>query len=213
MGPILNRRIPCKCGLTKDYRAKRCNACYQKEKAGKANPNYKHGHACKTGQTKTYMIWSQIIARCTNKKNKGYKEYGGRGIKVCKQWLVYEKFLNDMGEKPKGLSIERINNDKGYYKSNCKWATDQEQTLNRGLFKNKTSKYKGVCWHKRQQKWSVSMTRNKKSYYGGSFYSERQAYKAYLKLKKKINKLLGIKSNTEEVDEYIKWIKDGKKIY
>lgn len=65
--------------------------------------------------------------RCLNPKHKAYKAYGGRGITVCKRWLVFENFLEDMGERPEGKTLDRKDNDKGYTKSNCRWATKEEQ--------------------------------------------------------------------------------------
>jgi hypothetical protein len=68
--------------------------------------------------------------RCKNKNHHAYARYGGRGIKVCKRWEKFENFLADMGERPKGLTLERKNNDKGYYKENCCWATYKAQRAN-----------------------------------------------------------------------------------
>lgn len=68
--------------------------------------------------------------RCINPKNKDYKYYGARGIQVCKRWDLYENFLQDMGEKPFGLSLDRIDNNGNYEPSNCRWITQKEQVLN-----------------------------------------------------------------------------------
>lgn len=80
----------------------------------------------------TYTTWRAMITRCTNPKIKCWKHYGGRGITVCDRWLnSFDNFLDDMGEKPPGMTIDRIDSDKGYCKDNCRWATQAEQTRNR----------------------------------------------------------------------------------
>lgn len=83
--------------------------------------------------SKEYSIWNNMKNRCYNKKVPNYSNYGGRGIRVSKSWYnSFVQFYKDMGKVPKGdTSIERINNDIGYCKSNCKWATRTEQNNNR----------------------------------------------------------------------------------
>lgn len=82
-----------------------------------------------------YTVWLNMLARCENKKCPIYSYYGGRGIKVCKSWHQFKKFYSDMGQRPEGRqrewSIERVNNNKGYKKSNCIWATMKEQNNNK----------------------------------------------------------------------------------
>jgi hypothetical protein len=71
-----------------------------------------------------------MLYRCRTQKNVSYSRYGGRGITVCKRWQKYVNFLADMGERPDGMSLDRINNNRGYTPSNCRWSTPQEQAQN-----------------------------------------------------------------------------------
>jgi hypothetical protein len=90
--------------------------------------NRKHGLA----HTSIYRIWAKIKMRCTNTNDPSYKDYGGRGINMCDEWFnSFEQFYKDMGDKPEGLSLDRIDNNKGYFKENCRWATKSEQSKNR----------------------------------------------------------------------------------
>ena len=82
-------------------------------------------------RTKIYIVWSNMIQRCTDPLATEYEHYGGRGIRVSDNWKTFETFYNDMGDPPPGLTIDRINNDKGYSKENCRWATYSQQALNR----------------------------------------------------------------------------------
>ncbi|MET7347444.1 hypothetical protein [Streptomyces mirabilis] len=78
----------------------------------------------------TYSTWESMIQRCTNPRCKDYADYGGRGITVCQRWRTFENFLADMGVKPEGRSIDRIDNDGSYEPGNCRWATLSEQNSN-----------------------------------------------------------------------------------
>ncbi len=83
-------------------------------------------------ETAFYKRWSGMIARCNNKKLKQYKDYGGRGIKVCKRWEKFENFRDDMlSTYKKELQLDRVNNDGDYKPSNCRWVTRLENSLNR----------------------------------------------------------------------------------
>lgn len=73
--------------------------------------------------------------RCTNQKYEGFSRYGGRGISYDQSWETFENFLRDMGQPPPGMSLDRIDNDRGYCADNCRWATPTQQTRNRGIAK------------------------------------------------------------------------------
>ena len=85
----------------------------------------------KMSNTPIYVTWQGMKDRCLNPNYKGYHNYGGRGITVCDRWMKFENFYADMGEKPDGMQIDRINNDGNYTPENCHWATPAENSRNR----------------------------------------------------------------------------------
>ena len=94
----------------------------------------KHGHASPTmggGLSPTYISWVAMKNRCKNKNHPRYARYGGRGVTITPRWSKFENFLEDMGERPEGLTLDRIDNEMGYCKENCQWSSYKEQAMNR----------------------------------------------------------------------------------
>jgi hypothetical protein len=89
-----------------------------------------HGDAHHGRVSPVYQSWRSMRARCLSPTHKNYKHYGGRGITICERWESYENFRLDMGPKPPGTSLDRINNDGNYEPSNCRWATQDVQVAN-----------------------------------------------------------------------------------
>ena len=97
---------------------------------GAFNGRFSHGHLI-GGESSTYRSWLAMVQRCTNPARGNFSSYGGRGITVCERWMTFGDFLADMGPRPDGMTLDRINNDGNYEHGNCRWATKSEQAINR----------------------------------------------------------------------------------
>ena len=121
---------------------------------------------------KFYKTWNHMVGRCNNPKDRGYKNYGGRGITVCEEWLDVVNFVA-WAEKThpniEGLSLDRIDNDKGYSPENCRWADRVTQAVNRRKMRNNTSGFVGIYWNKDSKKWDAKIGVNSKLVNIGTF--------------------------------------------
>jgi hypothetical protein len=130
-GPDRRWLCRCDCGASiitkgKTLRAGESTSCGCRRREEFISRNTKHGGA----HTKTFKIWTAMKQRCENQRCRQYADYGGRGIRVCERWAMYANFVADMGEKPDGMSLDRINNDGHYEPGNCRWATHAQQARN-----------------------------------------------------------------------------------
>lgn len=147
LGPVPNPfRYPgrtsnyrCQCGcvfvaldrLVRLGKVRSCG-CYKARLMRGNTYNLRHGHSYKNAYpTPTYITWQAMKRRCQAPHAANYFRYGGRGIRVCRRWQKFENFLSDMGERPSGTSIDRINPDGHYTKRNCRWSTPRVQVANR----------------------------------------------------------------------------------
>jgi hypothetical protein len=166
----------CDCGTFKILRprcvvsgATKSCGCYDQERM--ALRTTKHGKA----HSKEYTAWEGMIQRCNNPMSLSYKNYGGRGITVCEQWLQFEAFFSDMGDAPNGMSLERIDVNGNYCKDNCKWADCCIQSFNQRQKKSNTSGRTGVRFYKSRGKWVATIGVDRKPIHLGYFVSFEEA--------------------------------------
>lgn len=168
-GKVLHSRIDAlQSGLTVSC------GCYMKEIVSETHTT--HGKS----STRTYKIWDGMKARCDNVNSVAYPEYGGSGIIYQPSWGSFENFLNDMGECPPKMSLDRIDGTKGYFKENCRWATYSVQARNQSKRVNAIySKYVGVCFDKRAKTGGWLFKAHKDYKYVSKYCSSEEQAAAY----------------------------------
>lgn len=127
----------CNCGNITEVRSDKLKSehtqscgCLQRERVIEASTT--HGHRSGGKFSPTYVSWVGMKQRCNDSKKDNYKYYGGRGIIICDEWQTsFVDFLNDMGERPVGKTIDRIDPNGNYERSNCRWATMSQQYMNK----------------------------------------------------------------------------------
>jgi hypothetical protein len=153
------------CGLRCSVKAIRCMACSNKHKSTT--------HGLSTSYT--YRSWICMMGRCYCQSSASFQFYGGRGIQVCDRWHKYEDFLSDMGERPRGSTLDRRDNSIGYNKFNCRWVDNREQNKNKrsSVFLTVDGETKNACVWARQ----FGITRSLLSYRIRSGWSVEDAIK------------------------------------
>jgi len=127
-----------------------------------------HGHTKGDEKSGAYRSWAAMLNRATNPRGTDWQHYGGRGITVCDRWRQFENFFSDMGPRPKGLSLDRIDNEKGYESGNCQYTDQRTQVRNRRISKLNKTGVKGVSIY-RDNKYMAGATVNGKKLHLGYF--------------------------------------------
>jgi len=149
----------------------------------KRGNRWKHGlRRNKDGSTtRVYSAWFHMLQRCENKRNKDYRYYGGRGIRVCERWKSFENFLKDMGEPPDGHSLDRIENDGDYEPGNCRWATRRQQMRNTRGVRTFTMEGIALCLVEWAEKFGVNYDALRAKLDRGSSIEEAARFYGYAK--------------------------------
>lgn len=148
--------------------------CLQREVA--ATSNTKHGNSTRSVRSTEHRIWTSMRKRCQNKNDESFPRYGGRGIRVCERWQKFEDFLADMGRRPPGTSLDRIDNNGNYEPKNCRWAPLTVQARNQ---RAKRSRLGVVGVYERRGRFCAQISRNRKIVRLGVFDTIEEASMAY----------------------------------
>lgn len=127
---------------------------------------------------KFYKTWKHMVDRCNNPKNKAYKDYGGRGITVCEEWLDITNFIvwaERTHPNISGVSLDRIDNDGAYSPKNCRWADRTTQNINQRIKKNNTSGFVGIYWNNKNNNWRTCIHLNNVRFNIGTFLTIEEA--------------------------------------
>lgn len=123
------KEIICKAENLKRGKIKSCGC---KSNEMRRLSSIKHGHTRYDGYVSgAYGSWASMKQRCENENNAQFNDYGGRGITICERWKSFENFLADMGDRPEGMSLDRVDPNGNYEPGNCKWSTRSEQAINK----------------------------------------------------------------------------------
>jgi len=161
--PYLRYKCQCECGnfvfarksQLKSNRVVSCG-CIIRTKDGTIHERHEHYG------TQIYQSWFAMKSRCLDTNNNAYENYGGRGISVCDKWLSFSGFYEDMGSSYiENYSIDRIDNNLGYSKENCRWSDIDTQAYNKRLSSSNKSGKTGVCWKKNTSEWRVKFVEPK----------------------------------------------------
>lgn len=178
----------CDCGNTikraayhiKNGGTKSCG-CFREEVVG-----HKIEHHGMT-RTKEHNTWCGIKSRTLHQHDSTRRWYHDKGVKVCKAWLEsFTQFYKDMGECPDGYTLDRIDPNGDYCKDNCRWASNEMQSINKGMFRNNTSGVKGVTFDKKNKKWKAYIYSNNEFIYLGLYEDIEEAKQVRLEAEKTV---------------------------